>query len=147
MLSFSLSHTLILSLSHTHTHTNTQLRYINDQWDKDYREHEEVFRRFRDDSRRAQSENESFIATLKEGKEQLLEQIRDLQYELDRSRKEAHRIQQQQQVSGYQNGISPRRLKDLEEENAFLRTQVCKYAHMYIIIKWCPYFRTFDTKS
>lgn len=100
-----------------------QLRYINDQWDKDYREHQEVFRRFREDSHRAQSENESFIAVLKENKEQLLEQIRDLQYELDRSRKEVQRIQQQQ-LAGHQNGINPRRLKELEEENAFLRSQV-----------------------
>ena len=100
-----------------------QLRYINDQWDKDYREHQEVFRRFREDSHRAQSENESFIAVLKESKEQLLEQIRDLRYELDRSRKEVQRIQQQQ-LAGHQNGISPRRLKEMEEENAFLRSQV-----------------------
>lgn len=100
-----------------------QLRYINDQWDKDYREHQEVFRRFREDSHRAQSENESFIAVLKESKEQLLEQIRDLQYELDRSRKEVERIQQQQ-LAGHQNGVNPRRLKELEEENAFLRSQV-----------------------
>ena len=100
-----------------------QLRYINDQWDKDYREHQEVFRRFREDSHRAQSENESFISVLKENKEQLLEQIRDLQYELDRSRKEVQRLQQQQ-LAGHQNGINPRRLKELEEENAFLRSQV-----------------------
>ena len=106
-----------------HTYTLMQLRYINDQWDKDYREHQEVFRRFREDSHRAQSENESFIAVLKESKEQLLDQIRDLQYELDRSRKEVQRIQQQQ-LAGHQNGISPRRLKELEEENAFLRSQV-----------------------
>lgn len=105
---------------------NDELRYINDQWDKDYREHQEVFRRFREDSRRAQSESESFIAVLKENKEQLLEQIRDLQYELDRSRKEVQRIQQQQ-LAGHQNGINPRRLKELEEENAFLRSQLKAY--------------------
>lgn len=55
----------------------------------------------------------------------MLEQIRDLQYELDRSRKEVQRLQQQQHVAGYPNGVNPRKLKDLEEENAFLRTQVC----------------------
>lgn len=104
--------------------TNNELRYINDQWDKDYREHEEVFRRFREDSHRAQSENESFIATLKESKEQLLEQMRDLRFELDRSRKEVQRLQQQQHVAGHPNGVNPRRLKDLEEENTFLRTQL-----------------------
>ena len=52
-----------------------------------------------------------------------MEQIRDLQYELDRSRKEIQRIQQQQ-MAGYQNGINPRRLKEMEEENALLRSQV-----------------------
>ena len=114
--------TIVLSLSHTHK----QLRYINDQWDKDYREHQEVFRRFREDSRRAQSENESFIATLKESKEQLLEQIHDLHFELEQSRKEMQRLKQQQQALGYQNGINPKKLKDLEEENTFLRTQVSR---------------------
>ena len=109
---------------HTHTHTHTQqLRYINDQWDKDYREHEEAYRRYHEDTRRAQSENESFIASLKESKEEQLEQIRDLEFELERSHKEVQRLQQQHSV-GHQNGINPTKLKTLEEDNNFLRTQV-----------------------
>ena len=54
-----------------------------------------------------------------------MEQIRELQYELDRSRQEVQRVQQQQHKAGFQNGVNPRKLKDLEEENTFLRTQVC----------------------
>ena len=59
-----------------------------------------------------------------------MEQIRDLGYELDRSRKEVERIQQQQ-LAGHQNGVNPRRLKELEEENAFLRSQV---GGMYVLM-------------
>lgn len=63
-----------------------------------------------------------------------MEQIRDLEYELDRSRKEVERIQQQQ-LAGHQNGVNPRRLKELEEENAFLRSQVGDvYVLMFVAV-------------
>lgn len=94
-------------------------------------------------------EYQSLIANLKENKEQLTEEIRDLQYQLEKSRKELGIMKQrmhvlEQQVAssrGYDLASNQKRIQELESEIAFLQQQViqvllatctCTYIHVYM---------------
>ena len=55
---------------------SVQLMYVNSQWDVEYGEQKEAFRRFRTDSQLAQKENQETIARLRAENELLKDQIR-----------------------------------------------------------------------
>ena len=127
--------------THTHTHTHTQLMHVNNQWDIEYREQEEAFRRYRYDSQQAQTENHALIAKLKREKEESAEEIKTLNFELQRLNRELESLRQRldsvepQQGraaapsyaggrGGVGVGVSLQRVAALEEEIALLRQQV-----------------------
>ena len=106
--------------SHTHTyaHTHTQLMHVNSQWDMEYREQEEAFRRYRYDSQQAQSENLELIAKLKGEKDELTEEIRTLSHELE---KRVPSVIGHRETAGL---VAQKRVAQLEEEITLLRQQV-----------------------
>ena len=108
--------------------------HINSQWDLEYKEQEEAFRRYRLDSQHAQSESQTFIAKLKEEKEQLYEEAKTLKFELDRSHRQLRTmsdrikaLEQSGDGGGGLRNVSVQRLKELEEDSALLRQQVSTY--------------------
>ena len=56
---------------------DVQLMHVNSQWDLEYREQEEAFRRYREDSQLATKENHETIARLKEENEALKMKLRN----------------------------------------------------------------------
>ena len=115
--------------------------HVNNQWDIEYREQEEAFRRYRYDSQQAQTENHALIAKLKREKEESAEEIKTLNFELQRLNRELESLRQrldsvepqQGRVAapsyaggrgGVGVGVSLQRVAALEEEIALLRQQV-----------------------
>ena len=102
---------------------------VNSQWDIEYREQEEAFRRYRYDSQQAQTENHAIIAKLKREKEELPEEIKTLKFELDRSGREMDSLrlrlksveQQRADSSSHHEGVSLQKVSALEEEITLLR--------------------------
>ena len=135
------AHTRVHTHTRAHTHTHTQLMHVNNQWDIEYREQEEAFRRYRYDSQQAQTENHALIAKLKREKEESAEEIKTLNFELQRLNRELESLRQrldsvepqQGRVAapsyaggrgGVGVGVSLQRVAALEEEIALLRQQV-----------------------
>ena len=56
---------------------DVQLMHVNSQWDLEYREQEEAFRRYREDSQLVTKENHETIARLKEENEALKMKMRN----------------------------------------------------------------------
>ena len=69
-------------------HVIVQLMHVNSQWDLEYREQEEAFRRYREDSQLASKENHETIARLKEENEALKMELQTLRRENDRREQE-----------------------------------------------------------
>ncbi len=129
------------TLSHTHTHL-TQLLRINHQWDIEYNEQDEAFRRYRLDSQQAQQENLSYIEKLKEEKDFQANEINKLKRELKKSDSNYELITLRKEISQYEKIITTlkqrlseyeshggyhgdsRKIKQLEEEIAILKQQV-----------------------
>ncbi len=95
--------------------------HVNHQWDLEYREQGEAFRRYRFDSQQAQSETLDLIARLKAEKEQLSEEIRGMKYEQSRKRM----LEQGGSVEMGKVHSLQRKIKEQEEEIGLLRQQVC----------------------
>ena len=121
--------------------------HINNQWDLEYKDLEEAFRRYRIDSQRAQGENQSIIEKVKEAKEHMTEEIRELQVVISRKDRDITELRGkvralEEQVGGgrYRYGqpmVSHERLKELEEESQMLRQQVSVH-------RGYPYVGTFS---
>ena len=96
-----------------------QLMHVNRQWDLEFREQEEAFRRYRFDSQQAQSETQALIARLKSEKEDLAEEVQSLKYEHSRGKVlEGGRAVEEVQAMR-------KKIAELQEEITFLRQQVC----------------------
>ena len=96
--------------------------HINSEWDKEYREQEEAFRRYQFDAQQAQSENHTIIARLKE-KIATLEEERDrIQDELIRYQRESHTLRERLAVS--ESVKTTAGGMGMEEELSLLRQQV-----------------------
>lgn len=102
----------------------SQLIHINSEWDKEYKEQEEAFRRYRYDSQQAQTENHSFIQRLKEKSATLEEEVSTLKHELQKSQKEIYTLQKRIASMGSVQSSKGRGHSQLEEENTLLRQQV-----------------------
>ena len=109
--------------------------HVNNQWDIEYREQEEAFRRYRYDSQQAQTENHALIARLKREKEENAEEIKTLKFELQRLDRELESFRQRlDSVEPHRGrppppshagvGVSLERVAALEEEITLLRQQV-----------------------
>ena len=108
--------------------------HVNNQWDIEYREQEEAFRRYRYDSQQAQTENHALIAKLKREKEETAEEIKTLKFERQRLDRELESFRQRASVEPHRGrpppashtgvGVSLERVAALEEEIALLRQQV-----------------------
>ena len=113
--------------------------HVNNQWDIEYREQEEAFRRYRFDSQQAQTENHALIAKLKREKEESAEEIKTLKFELQRLSRELESYRQRLDLvephrgrplpsshagGGVGIGVSLERVAALEEEITLLRQQV-----------------------
>ena len=108
--------------------------HVNSQWDLEYKDLEETFRRYRVDAQRGQGESHSAIAKLKETKDGLSQEIGELQLVISRKDKELSDLRskvrglqeelRQGAGRGRMGGAAQDRLKGLEEENSFLRQQV-----------------------
>lgn len=99
-----------------------QLMRINSEWDKEYREQEEAFRRYQFDAQQAQSENHTIIARLKEKIASLEEERDRIQDELLKYQRELHTLRERLAVSESMKvttGGMP-----MEEELSLLRQQV-----------------------
>lgn len=103
--------------------------HVNNQWDLEYKEVEEAFRRYRIDSKQGQSE---LTARLKESKDGMSAEIRELQGAISRRDKEVIDLKMkvrllEDEVRGSRFGkpvVSRERVKELEEESHMLRQQV-----------------------
>ena len=93
--------------------------HINSQWDKEYREQEEAFRRYQFDAQQAQSENHTIIARLKEKIASLEEERDRIQDELVRYQRELHTLRERLAVAESMSGGMA-----VEEELSLLRQQV-----------------------
>ena len=150
-----------------HTHTHTQLLRVNHQWDLEYKEQEEAFRRYRIDSQQAQHENQTYIAKLKEEKDYQSHEIASLQRDLRRAGgsgdsqievtslkrevsqyekiigtlKQRNRDLEEQMYTGAGRHGDGRKVKQLEEEILLLKQQVRNLTVEYEFIKW--YFGSF----
>ena len=152
---------------HTHTHTHTQLLRVNHQWDLEYKEQEEAFRRYRIDSQQAQHENQTYIAKLKEEKDYQSHEIASLQRDLRRAggsgdsqievtslkrevsqyekiigtlKQRNHDLEEQMYTGAGRHGDG-RKVKQLEEEILLLKQQVSNLTVEYEFIKL--YFGSF----
>ena len=111
-----------------------QLMHVNNQWDLEFKDLEETFRKYRIDSQQAQGENHSLISTLKDEKEHLKEKNLELQIDIRRRDQEIAGLKAKvksleeeiRKIGGgiHQPIVSQRRLKELEEESQMLRQQV-----------------------
>ncbi len=126
--------------------------HVNNQWDLEYKDLEEAFRRYRVDSQHAQGENQTLIEKLKETKERIAEEIRELQVVISRKDKDITELRGKLRALEEQFGgsmhrygkpmVSHERLKELEEESHILRQQVrllCMYHYSELI--WTPEMR------
>ena len=71
-----------------------QLMYINNEWNKEYREQREAFRCYQDDAQQAQVENHTAIARLKEKLATVEEERDSLEDELARYQRELHSLRE-----------------------------------------------------
>ena len=84
---------------------------------------------YRYDSQQAQTENHTIVAKLKREKEELLEEIKTLKFELDRSGREMDSVrlrlesveQQTADSSSHHEGVLLQKVAALEEEITLLR--------------------------
>ena len=110
--------------------------HVNNQWDIEFREQEEAFRRYRYDSQQAQTENHALIARLKREKEEIAEEIKTLKFERQRLDRELESYRHRASVEPHRGqpppashagvgvGVSLERVAALEEEITLLRQQV-----------------------
>jgi rubrerythrin len=104
---------------------NEELMHINSEWDKEYREQSEAFRRYQFDAQQAQTENHTIIARLKEKIASLEEERDRLDDELARYRREGHALRERLAVAESMKSATGGAA--LEEEVALLRQQVKAY--------------------
>lgn len=110
--------------------------HVNSQWDLEYKDLNKAFQRYRLDSQQAQSESQSHVTKLKDTKERMSQQMRELQLVI--SRKDQELTELRVKVRGLEDEarvgvpsrfgkamVSQERVKELEEESHMLRQQVC----------------------
>ena len=101
--------------------------HINSEWDKEYREQEEAFHRYRYDAQQAQTENHTFIQRLKEKIATLEEERERMQDEMTRYQREGHTLRERlvtlesMKTATAAGGVG---VEKMEEEIALLRQQV-----------------------
>jgi hypothetical protein len=102
--------------------------HINNEWDKEYREQREAFRRYQADAQAAQTENHAAIARLKDNLATVEEERDRLEDELGRYQRELHALRERLAVSESMRmcGGGGEVVK-LEEELSLLRQQVKAY--------------------
>jgi hypothetical protein len=102
--------------------------HINDEWDKEYREQREAFRRYQADAQAAQTENHTAIARLKNNLATVEEERDRLEDELGRYQRELHALRERLAVSESMRmcGGGGEVVK-LEEELSLLSQQVKAY--------------------
>ena len=104
--------------------------HINNEWDKEYKEQREAFRRYQDDAQAAQAENHAAIARLKDKLASVEEERDGLEDELGRYQRELHVLRERLAMSesmrmGGGGGGGEGEVARLEEELSLLRQQVC----------------------
>ena len=109
--------------------------HINSEWDKEYREQSEAFRRYQFDAQQAQTENHTIIARLKEKIASLEEERDRLDDELARYRREGHALRERLAVAESMKSATGGAA--LEEEVALLRQQVCDTASVCVCMCTC----------
>ena len=97
--------------------------HINSEWDKEYRELQEAFRRYKADAQQTQTENHVFIARLKDKVASLEEERNKLEDELARYQRELHALRERLAVAESVK-TSLGRSSESEEEVTLLRQQV-----------------------
>ena len=105
--------------------------HVNSQWDLEYKELEEAFKRYRTDAQKAQEEAHDYIAKLKAEKENEAEEIRTLKFELEKLRNEISMLSQREGGARHQRGGAHHRMVELEEEAQLLKQQV---GHMVCLV-------------
>ena len=105
--------------------------HINGEWDKEYREQREAFRRYQADAQQAQTENHAVITRLKDKIASMEEERDHLEDELTRYQRELHALRERLAVveslktsngSGCDVGGD---MMGAQEELSLLRQQVC----------------------
>ena len=106
--------------------------HVNNQWDLEYKDVKETFRKYRTDSQKAQIENQATITKLKEAKEHMIEETHTLKVIISQKDKEIADLRLkvtalEDELSRNYRGqpmVSYKRMKELEEESQILRQQV-----------------------
>lgn len=112
----------------------TQLMHVNSQWDLEYKDLNEAFRRYRIDSKQAEGEHQSEITRLREVKEVMAAEIRELKSCVNHRDREIVDLRTkiralEDEVRASRLGrpvVSQERVRELEEESHMLRQQVSR---------------------
>ena len=117
--------------------------YINNEWDKEYREQREAFRRYQDDAQQAQMENHTAIARLKEKLATVEEERDSLEDELARHQRELHSLRERLAMAESlgegvgRGGAEEGEVARLKEELFFAKQQVCVCVFVCVYMCMC----------
>ena len=121
--------------------------HINSEWDKEYREQEEAFHRYRYDAQQAQTENHTFIQRLKEKIATLEEERERMQDELTRYQREGHTLRERlATLESMKTAVGGVGVDKMEEEIALLRQQVsfkCFFSAIVLRFGKCIHVRIY----